>query len=116
MNIISIKHGFSIGGYDLDKIVGSITLGVGRIDEPYEAIGRGDLNIENLPVLRDDTGVFGSPTSDSIRTMVSNVTTFFLMVFFDFDGSEMLDRALIDAEYIFKKYCGVEDIEVFVKY
>ena len=114
LNLISIKHGFSIGGYDLDMVIGKIELGIGKPDEPYEAIGRGLLNIENLPVLRDQKGAFGSPTSDSMRTKVIDHTLNFLMVFFDFSGSGRLEDTLNDAEYIYRKFCGVKDIETSI--
>ena len=90
LNLISLKTGFSIGGYDADKITGDIIFGIGQKDEPYDAIGRGQLNIENLPVFRDDTGAFGSPTSDSVRTMVSDQTRNFLMIIIDFYSNELL--------------------------
>jgi DNA/RNA-binding domain of Phe-tRNA-synthetase-like protein len=114
LNIISIKHGFSIGGYDVEKIDGMVTLGVGGAGEPYEAIGRGLLNIEDLPVLRDARGVFGSPTSDSLRTMIKDSTTSFLMVFFDFRKSELLEAALRDAENVLKRYCTAKKVELSV--
>jgi len=112
LNMISIKHGFSIGGYDLDKIFGKIVLSIGRLDEPYEAIGRGVLNIKDLPVLRDLRGAFGSPTSDSLRTMLKDGTMGFLMVFFDFSGSEKLENALCDTKNMYREYCGVKEIEI----
>ncbi len=92
LNLISLESGFSIGGYDADKINGPIEFGIGRPDEPYEAIGRGELNIENLPLFRDATGAFGSPTSDSTRTMVTNQTTSFLMILIDFGTHECLSQ------------------------
>src|SRR5690606_16509774 len=45
LNLISISSGFSIGGYDSDKIKGAVTFGIGEKDEPYTGIGRGELNI-----------------------------------------------------------------------
>ena len=114
LNVISIKHGFSIGGYDLQKINGKIVLGIGKLDEPYNAIGRGMLNIEHLPVLRDSIGAFGSPTSDSLRTMVSDETMDFLMVFFDFSGSEKLEVTLLDAKKMYQEYCGAKEIETHI--
>jgi DNA/RNA-binding domain of Phe-tRNA-synthetase-like protein len=111
LNIISIKHGFSIGGYDIEMLDQPITLGIGKADEPYEAIGRGQLNIENLPVLRDPQGSFGSPTSDSLRTMVRDNTTSFLMIFFDFMHSDLLEQAMDDTVGIYKNLCGVSEIE-----
>ncbi|MGQ1948745.1 B3/B4 domain-containing protein [Geofilum sp. OHC36d9] len=95
LNLVSIQTGFSIGGYDADNINGPVHFGIGRPNEPYEGIGRGALNIENLPVFRDDTGAFGTSTSDSVRTMVTADTVRFLMVFPDFEASnEALDEAL----------------------
>lgn len=80
INLISMASGHSIGGFDRDKIVGeSITLGVGVKDEPFEAIGRGALNIEFLPVYRDEVGGIGTPTSDNERTKLTEGTTHLLM-------------------------------------
>ena len=53
VNLISLKSGMSIGGYDVEKISGNVIFDIGQKDEPYEAIGRGDLNITSLPVFRD---------------------------------------------------------------
>src|SRR4030042_2088561 len=86
LNIISIKSGISIGGYDADRIQGEIVLSTVNENEEYYAIGRGLLNICNMPVLRDFVGSFGSPTSDSERTSVTDKTKNFLMVFFNFEG------------------------------
>jgi DNA/RNA-binding domain of Phe-tRNA-synthetase-like protein len=80
INLASVKSGHSIGGFDADKIEGdTITLGVGRANEPYEGIGRGLLNIEGLPVFRDAKGGIGTPTSDNERTKLSEETTRLLM-------------------------------------
>lgn len=75
-NLVSILTGHSIGAFDADKIVGpTLTLGVGAHEEPYEAIGRGELNIEGLPVYRDAVGGIGTPTSDNERTKLSEQTS-----------------------------------------
>lgn len=69
VNLVSIKSGYAISGLDADKIVGnSLTLGVGMKDEEYHGIGRGLLNIEGMPVYRDDVGGIATPTSDEERT------------------------------------------------
>ncbi len=71
-NELSLKTGCSVGCFDADKIEGDVlTLGIGREGEPYEGIGRGELNIEGLPVFRDCKGGIGTPTSDNVRTMLS---------------------------------------------
>lgn len=75
INLASLVTGHSIGAFDADKIDGdTLTLGVGREGEPYEAIGRGQLNIAGLPVWRDRTGGVGTPTSDNDRTKLSPET------------------------------------------
>ena len=63
INLVSIKSGFSIGGFDADKIDGNLTLGIGHKEEIFNAIGRGLLNIDGLPVYRDKKGPIGTPTS-----------------------------------------------------
>jgi len=50
INVVSIRSGYSIGGFDLDKIRGDIELGVGSAEDVFEAIGRGILNVEGLPL------------------------------------------------------------------
>ncbi len=80
INLLSVCCGHSIGGFDGDKIAGdNLTLGVGREGEPYEAIGRGQLNIACLPVFRDDIGGVGTPTSDNDRTKLSDDTRHLVM-------------------------------------
>ncbi len=106
LNLISVQSGFSIGGYDAGKIVGNIILGRGAADEPYNAIGRGELNMEGLPLLRDELGAFGSPTSDSERTMVTENTTHFLSVFFSFGKSGGLEQAMDHFCELLKTHCS----------
>ncbi len=107
VNLASIVYGYSIGGFDADKIVGdTLTLGVGREDEPYEGIGRGMLNIAGLPVYRDQIGGVGTPTSDNERTKMTLDTTHLLVLINGYDGQE--DRVRKNAEFIqqlVRKYC-----------
>lgn len=81
INLVSLVTGYSIGGFDCDKIKGdTLVLGVGGHDEPFEAIGRGILNIEFLPVYRDSIGGIGTPTSDCERTKLTEQTQNLLML------------------------------------
>jgi len=112
LNLVSITTGFSIGGYDADQIEGDIIFGIGHQAEPYSGIGRGELNIENLPVFRDDLGAFGTPTSDSPRTEVKEQTRRFLMILIDFEGDKMLDEAMQMAENLLKSYCWADKFEI----
>lgn len=80
INLLSVRSGYSIGGFDADKIEGdTICLGVGREGEKFEAIGRGLLNIASLPIYRDKIGGIGTPTSDEERTKLSPETRKLLM-------------------------------------
>ena len=112
LNLVSLESGFSIGGYDAEKIEGAITFGIGKENEPYQAIGRGDLNIAYLPLFRDEIGAFGSPTSDSLRTMVTDKTAVFLMIIIDFDHHENLQKSMdrsIDLLKIYGNATGFEN-------
>lgn len=110
LNLVSITSGFSIGGYDANQIQGDISFGIGRTGEPYTGIGKGELNIENLPVFRDELGAFGTPTSDSQRTEVTSQTKRFLMILIDFGGDDQLNEALQYSVSLLKKYCQAEEI------
>ena len=111
LNLVSISGGYSIGGYDADRIEGKVVFGIGSENEPYEGIGRGELNIESLPVFRDDSGAFGTPTSDSLRTMVTSATQRFLMVIIDFGAPEELEKATEMAVMLLKKYAYAQHVE-----
>jgi len=112
LNLVSISTGYSIGGYDADKIEGNVEFGIGRLNEPYIGIGRGELNIEGLPVFRDLKGAFGTPTSDSERTMVTEKTKKFLMVIIGFGANEKLNEASKMAVSLLKEFAGADKIEM----
>lgn len=81
INLISIKTGYSIGGFDAMKIEGDkLILDVGTKEDIFHAIGRGVLNIEGLPVYKDAIGGIGTPTSDEERTKLTSETTHLLML------------------------------------
>jgi DNA/RNA-binding domain of Phe-tRNA-synthetase-like protein len=113
LNLISAKTGYSICGYDFDNVIGKITLGIGEPEEPYIGIGRGDINIERLPVFRDELSAFGTPTSDSVRTMVSSKTRLFLMIFIAFDDNDALDEAVEQAKDLLVQFADSEDFDCF---
>ena len=99
VNLASIAFGYSIGGFDADKFVGdTLTLGIGREGEPYEGIGRGQLNIAGLPVYRDAQGGVGTPTSDHERTKMTLATTHLVVLINGYDGNAQ--RVLDNARFI----------------
>ena len=114
VNLVSLKSGMSIGGYDVNEIVGPVVFDVGKKSEPYEAINRGDLNIEFLPVFRDSVSAFGSPTSDSVRTSVTGNTKRFLMVIVGFSGNISTADTVDQSVELLKKYAKAENIETTI--
>ena len=112
LNLVSITTGFSIGGYDNEKIGGEVVFGIGNSGEPYSGIGRGDLNIEGMPDFRAEAGAFGTPTSDSVRTSVTASTRNFLMVIIDFAGTAFLDKASVLACSLLEKYAQADRFEM----
>ncbi len=111
INMTSFSSGYSIGGYDVDKVSGEIVLGVGKENEPYEGLGRGVLNIHKMPVFRDDAGAFGSPTSDSVRTGVTLDTRNFLMIFLDFGSHPLLPSILEDTIMELRECCNASQVD-----
>lgn len=81
-NYLSLQSLLPIGLYDLGRVEGDIELRLGRPGEPYEAIGREAFSVTGRMVLADARGPFGSPTSDSTRTMIRPETRRALAVFF----------------------------------
>lgn len=113
INLLSIASGYSIGGFDLDKIDGdTLRLGAGEEGEPFEGIGRGGLNIQHLPVYRDNTGGIGTPTSDNERTKL-DLDTKRLLMCINIYGEEMSpDDTIALATGLLERHAGARDIKV----
>ncbi len=109
-NLISLKSGFCVGTYDVARLVPPLVLRPGSEGETYDAIGRGSLNLSGLPLLVDESGPFGSPTSDSERTMIRPQTERILMVLYDFDSNGDIGGALDFADASLKAYCNARNV------
>lgn len=112
INLVSIHTGYSIGGFDAGKIKGDLILGVGQADELFNGIGRGPLNIEGLPVYRDEQGGIGTPTSDDERTKIDLSTTKLLMIINGYSGEEGLMEAVVYAKDLLEKYATARNIQI----
>lgn len=86
-NYLSIKLMKSVCMVDLDKIQGDVTIRIGSDSDYYEGINRGIINVTNLPLYTDEIGPFGNPTSDTIRTAITNDTTNVLIMLIHFDDN-----------------------------
>ena len=113
INLVSMCSGYSIGGFDADKIVGdTVTLGVGRSGEKFEGIGRGLLNVEGLPLYRDAAGGIGSPTSDEERTKITLETTRLQMQINAFGEEMPLDDTIEWSVSLLEKYASAKNVQI----
>jgi DNA/RNA-binding domain of Phe-tRNA-synthetase-like protein len=112
INLVSIRSGFSIGGFDADKIQGDVDLGVGTSEDEFEAIGRGLMNVEGLPLYRDRIGGIGTPTSDNERTKISNDTTRLRLIINGYSGKAGLQEAVNHTIELLGKYARLKEYDV----
>ena len=113
-NLISVKSGLSVGSYDLARLRGTVTLRKAEPGEGYTGIGKDFLDLENLLVLADDEGVFGSSMSDSTRAMVTEETTDVLAVIYCFENGIDLPKLLSNAQDAFCRFAQAENMETWM--
>lgn len=110
-NILSIETKRPVAVLDLDKISGDIKFRLGRDSDDYEGIGRGKINVSNIPVYVDDISPFGSPTSDTLRTAITKDTKNILLFVNCFS-----DKYVNECETLIKKlYKELGNVETFTK-
>jgi DNA/RNA-binding domain of Phe-tRNA-synthetase-like protein len=81
-NLGSVETGWPYGCYDRSRIIAPIAFRHGFAGERYEGIGKKMWHLEGRPVLADPGGPFGSPISDSTRSMVMESTRDILVVIY----------------------------------
>ena len=81
-------------------------MGIGQSGEPFDGIGRGVLNIECMPVVRDAVGGIGTPTSDHERTKMDIGTTHILVIINGYSGSEGLHEAATMTTELLTRYAS----------
>lgn len=86
-NLGSIETGWPFGCYDRSKIRAPIQFRHGTTSERYEGIGKRTWHLEGRPVLADPDGPFGSPISDSTRSMITEAAHDVLIVIYVPAGS-----------------------------
>ncbi|MBQ1785998.1 MAG: hypothetical protein II005_04645 [Turicibacter sp.] len=102
-NVLSARTQRSVAVLDEDKIQGDVLIRIGQ-DEPYEGIGRGAINIENIPVYCDELGPFGTPTSDTPRTRITEMTETILLFITSFNGTDGLLQDVELAKELFTRF------------
>jgi DNA/RNA-binding domain of Phe-tRNA-synthetase-like protein len=108
INLGSIETGWPYGLYDRVHFAPPVTFRIGQAGEMYEGIGRRMWHLEGRPVLADAQGPFGSPISDSTRTMVTESTRSALTVLFA-PASATEDELMAASESLarrFEQFCS----------
>lgn len=113
-NLLSIESGLSVGSYDLDQIHGTITFRKAEKGEGYTGIGKDFLDMENMVVLADEEGIFGSSMSDSTRAMVKEQTKNVLLVLYCFEKDIDLLALLEKAQVYFQRFADAKDFVSWV--
>lgn len=113
INLLSMKSGYSVSGFDRDKIAGdTLTISVGEEGEPFEGIGRGPLNIAGMPVYRDAIGGIGTPTSDNERTKIDLNTTHAVICIHIYGLDMPVEEAINLTERLLTQYAAARNITV----
>ena len=111
-NLFSIRTGYSLGIYDAEKIEEKIIWRVAPEGTCYKGIGKDEINVEFLPVLEDENGPFGNPTSDSVRTRVTEEILAVVFRFSEITGEFGTDMS--ELFEMFRKYCHAGNGDLWV--
>lgn len=110
INLVALRTGYSLGVFDAEQICGSVVAGIGAYDEVFHGIGRGKLNIEGMPVIRDAKGGIGTPTSDEERTAFQLHSTKLFVNINSYLGEDGLKDAIDFAENLLCKYASAKNV------
>lgn len=113
-NLISLETGFSLGSYDTSRVGPDVVFRLGLPGESYPGIGKTAVALENMPLLADAGGPFGSPTSDSTRGMITGDTARGLTVIYCFSAGRALEAALELAVERLSRFAGVTGHRAFI--
>ena len=113
-NLISIQSGLSVGSYDIEQIKGDVLLRKAGFQEGYIGIGKSFIDMENMLMLADQEGIFGSSLSDSIRTMVTMRSQHILSVIYCFEAELDLSSLLDTSKLLLAEYAGAKNVETWI--
>ena len=110
-NLCSMSFPLPIGLFDAGRVRGAVIVRAGLPGESYPGIRKDDVHLEGRPVLADEDGPFGNPTSDSRRTSVTDGTRSLWMVIFapaDY-AADALERHVTTARDLVERHLGAGD-------
>lgn len=107
-NLASLEFQLSLGLYDRAEVRGPVFARLGRKGEGYDGIRKGHVNLSDRPLLADDLGAFGAPTSDSARTQVAAGTNALLVIVYRplTRPGEDLSSMLARVADLLARWCG----------
>lgn len=114
-NLVSLISTRSVGVYNLDQLQPPLIFRIGTAGEKYFGIGKEEINIAELPVFSDQNGPFGSPTSDSRRSMIMLESVNIMMVIISFSGDAQLAEQANMAANFLETYCAAIKSEIKIK-
>ncbi len=107
-NLGSIEAGWPYGTYNRAAMEPPVALRLGQAGEKYEGIGKQTWHLDRRPVLADRQGPFGSPISDSVRTMITeSAATVLTVIYAPASGNRVaLEQALEGLGRRFERFAG----------
>jgi DNA/RNA-binding domain of Phe-tRNA-synthetase-like protein len=107
-NLASLEHQLPLGLYDRKEVRGPVFARLGRKGEGYDGIRKAHVNLSDRPMLADDDGAFGAPTSDSARTQITGSTNALLVIVYRplARSSEDLSSMLGRVADLLARHCG----------
>ncbi len=109
-NILSLETMRSTAVMDFDKIQGDVLIRKGTEADDYIGIGRGKLNVSNIPVYVDEIGPFGSTTADTPRTQIGPKTRRIFLMIICFSHLWLEEHRDLAVSF-FQKYANGENIK-----
>ena len=109
-NILSVLTLRSVCVVDYNKLQGDVEIRLGTKDDIFYGINRGIINVTSMPIYQDELSPFGSPTSDTLRTMVTVNTKEILVMIINFSNNDIKEdeETLIS---LYQKYTKIKYLE-----
>ena len=113
VNLCSLEFQLSYGVYDSKTLSLPIEARLGRSGESYPGIRKGPVHLDGRICLADQEGPFGNPTSDSLRSAISESTKEILVVIFAPNGMNRtdLDKRLEQTIERISRFTGARSIK-----
>jgi len=85
-NVGSMKFELPMGVYNLNRLVGDIVFKFGSDSDIMETMAKGEMNMKDILLTRDNEKLFGSPISDSPHAMITEDTKNVLLLVYGTTG------------------------------